>query len=72
MTTSRIFFVASQEKQMPRVCSFLHMDLLTPIPAVIITVCKPKIVTISTVLIVLHIYRAHWSLQGKQSDEMIR
>ncbi|KAA0199885.1 Large neutral amino acids transporter small subunit [Fasciolopsis buskii] len=47
MTTSRIFFVASQEKQMPRVCSFLHMDLLTPIPAVIIT-CVISIIYLMT------------------------
>ncbi|KAF5398813.1 Large neutral amino acids transporter small subunit 2 [Paragonimus heterotremus] len=38
MTTSRIFFVASQENQMPKLLSFLHVDRLTPIPAVIFTV----------------------------------
>ncbi|TPP56157.1 putative cationic amino acid transporter [Fasciola gigantica] len=47
MTTSRIFFVASRENQMPRVCSFLQMDLLTPIPAVIIT-CIISIVYLLT------------------------
>ncbi|KAA3670667.1 solute carrier family 7 (L-type amino acid transporter), member 6, partial [Paragonimus westermani] len=35
MTTSRIYFVASQENQMPKLLSFLHVDRLTPIPAVI-------------------------------------
>ncbi|KAA3673559.1 uncharacterized protein DEA37_0000481 [Paragonimus westermani] len=37
MTTSRIYFVASQENQMPKLLSFLHVDRLTPIPAVIFT-----------------------------------
>ncbi|CAH8541170.1 unnamed protein product [Dicrocoelium dendriticum] len=37
MTTSRIFFVAGQEKQMPSVMSFLQMRRLTPIPAVVFT-----------------------------------
>ncbi|KAF6770913.1 hypothetical protein AHF37_08716 [Paragonimus kellicotti] len=36
-TTSRIFFVASQENQMPKLLSFLHVDRLTPIPAVMFT-----------------------------------
>ncbi|VDP67681.1 unnamed protein product [Echinostoma caproni] len=47
MTTSRIFFVASQENQMPRFCSFLHMTQLTPIPAVMIT-CIVSIVYLLT------------------------
>ncbi|CAL8098783.1 unnamed protein product [Calicophoron daubneyi] len=38
LTASRVFFVASQENQMPEVISFLHVDRLTPIPAVIFTV----------------------------------
>lgn len=38
MTTSRIFFVAGEEQQMPRVLAFLHIDKLTPMPAVIFTV----------------------------------
>ncbi|CAH8856213.1 unnamed protein product [Trichobilharzia szidati] len=37
LTTSRIFFVASQEGQMPKFISFIHKDKLTPIPAVIFT-----------------------------------
>ncbi|KAF6777889.1 hypothetical protein AHF37_03067 [Paragonimus kellicotti] len=37
LTASRVFFVASQEKQMPQLISFLHVDRLTPIPAVIFT-----------------------------------
>lgn len=37
LTASRVFFVASQEKQMPQAASFLHVDRLTPIPAVFFT-----------------------------------
>ncbi|CAL8086426.1 unnamed protein product [Calicophoron daubneyi] len=37
MTASRIFFVAGQEKQMPRLLALLHMKRLTPIPSVIFT-----------------------------------
>ncbi|GAA47979.1 Y+L amino acid transporter 2 [Clonorchis sinensis] len=37
MTTSRMFFVASQQNQMPRLLSFLQMSSLTPIPAVVFT-----------------------------------
>ncbi|VDQ00113.1 unnamed protein product [Trichobilharzia regenti] len=33
LTTSRIFFVASQEGHMPKFISFIHKDKLTPIPA---------------------------------------
>nr|CAH8858102.1 unnamed protein product [Trichobilharzia regenti] len=37
LTTSRIFFVASQVNQMPGFFSYLHASRLTPIPAVIFT-----------------------------------
>ncbi|THD23747.1 Large neutral amino acids transporter small subunit 2 [Fasciola hepatica] len=37
LTASRVFFVASRENQMPQLVSFLHVDRLTPIPAVIFT-----------------------------------
>ncbi|CAH8595804.1 unnamed protein product [Heterobilharzia americana] len=37
LTTSRIFFVASQVNQMPAFISYLHTDWLTPIPAVLFT-----------------------------------
>ncbi|VDP89219.1 unnamed protein product [Echinostoma caproni] len=37
LTASRVFFVASRENQMPQMVSFLHVDRLTPIPAVIFT-----------------------------------
>lgn len=37
MTTSRIFYVAGQEKQMPVLMGFLHMRRLTPVPAVVFT-----------------------------------
>ncbi|VDP81603.1 unnamed protein product, partial [Schistosoma mattheei] len=37
MTTSRMFFVASQVNQMPKLLCFLHMDRLTPISAVVFT-----------------------------------
>ncbi|CAI2731067.1 unnamed protein product [Schistosoma spindalis] len=37
LTTSRIFVVASQLKQMPAFISYLHTDRLTPIPAVLFT-----------------------------------
>lgn len=38
LTTSRIFFVAGEEKQMPRIMAFLHIHKLTPLPAVVFTV----------------------------------
>ncbi|XP_018652530.1 putative cationic amino acid transporter [Schistosoma mansoni] len=37
MTTSRMFFVASQVNQMPKLLCFLHMDRMTPISAVVFT-----------------------------------
>ncbi|TGZ70438.1 hypothetical protein CRM22_003196 [Opisthorchis felineus] len=37
LTASRVFFVASQENQMPEVVSFLQVDRLTPVPAVFFT-----------------------------------
>ncbi|OON21807.1 putative Asc-type amino acid transporter 1 [Opisthorchis viverrini] len=37
MTTSRMFFVAGQQSQMPKLLSCLHMSSLTPIPAVVFT-----------------------------------
>nr|CAX69456.1 L-amino acid transporter, LAT family [Schistosoma japonicum] len=37
LTTSRIFFVASQLNQMPSFISYLQMDRITPIPAVLFT-----------------------------------
>eukprot|EP00108_Taenia_solium_P008936 TsM_000416100 transcript=TsM_000416100 gene=TsM_000416100 len=37
LTTSRIFFVAGEENQMPRVMAFLHIHKLTPLPAVVFT-----------------------------------
>ncbi|TGZ70434.1 hypothetical protein CRM22_003194 [Opisthorchis felineus] len=36
MTTSRIFFVASQQNQMPKLLSFLQTSNLTPIPAIML------------------------------------
>nr|CAH8854439.1 unnamed protein product [Trichobilharzia regenti] len=38
MTTSRMFFAASQVNQMPKFLCFLHVDRMTPITAVIFTV----------------------------------
>lgn len=37
LTTSRIFFVAGEENQMPRIMAFLHIHKLTPLPAVVFT-----------------------------------
>ncbi|KER21958.1 hypothetical protein T265_14967 [Opisthorchis viverrini] len=37
MTTSRMFFAASQQNQMPKILSFLHVTHLTPIPSVVFT-----------------------------------
>uniref|UniRef100_A0A0R3TFZ2 Amino acid permease n=1 Tax=Rodentolepis nana TaxID=102285 RepID=A0A0R3TFZ2_RODNA len=37
LTTSRIFFVAGEESQMPRIMAFLHIHKLTPLPAVVFT-----------------------------------
>lgn len=37
LTTSRIFFVAGEEHQMPRIMAFLHIHKLTPLPAVVFT-----------------------------------
>lgn len=34
MTTSRIVFVAGEERQMPRILALFHMENLTPMPAV--------------------------------------
>ncbi|KAM7541642.1 hypothetical protein Aperf_G00000032421 [Anoplocephala perfoliata] len=37
LTTSRIFFVAGEERQMPSIMAFLHIHKLTPLPAVVFT-----------------------------------
>nr|VZI33326.1 unnamed protein product [Spirometra erinaceieuropaei] len=37
MSTSRMFFVAGEENQMPRMLAFLHVHKLTPMPAVMFT-----------------------------------
>ncbi|VDL89092.1 unnamed protein product [Schistocephalus solidus] len=37
MSTSRMFFVAGEENQMPRILAFLHVHKLTPMPAVMFT-----------------------------------